>query len=120
MNITIKSLRQSGYKVRVLHDRYLQIPSVRFDDISSKPVVCKNSKLTHLDAARKEGFEVGPKGGKTVIELTVPQGSGIRPKIVTGVAECNLADNYCKRTGINIALGRAIKQFTNTELVATD
>lgn len=112
MNTTIKSLRQSGYKVRVLHDRYTQPLKDEIGTIESH--------LSHLAEARKNGFDVAPKGGKTIIEVTVPQGSGILPTTVTGVAECNLVDNYCKRTGINIALGRAIKQFTNTESVAID
>lgn len=107
MNTTIKSLRNSGYKVRVLHDRYLAPTKIG-------QAVPKN-KLSHLTEARKKGLEVAPKGGKTVIEVTAPQGSGILPETVTGVAECNLVDNYCKRTGINIALGRAMKQFANTE-----
>ncbi len=107
MNTTIKSLRQSGYKVRVLHDRYLAC--------AKTGQAVPQNKLTHLDAARKDGFDVAPKGGKTIIEVTVPQGSGILPATVTGVAECSLKDNYCKRTGIQVALGRAIKQFTNTE-----
>lgn len=115
MNTTIKSLRQSGYKVRVLHDRYIDINNTPF-----KALPLNYKQLTHASEAKKSGIALSPKGGKTVIEVTVPQGSGILPETVTGVAECNLVDNYCKRTGINIALGRAIKQFTNTETVAVD
>lgn len=111
MNTTIKSLRQSGYKVRVLHDRYVQPLVGKHGKFINLP----GSELSHLTEARKNGLDVAPKGGKTIIEVTVPQGSGILPATVTGVAECSLKDNYCKRTGIQVALGRAVKQFTNTE-----
>ncbi len=80
---TVKQLRQSGYKVRVLHTR--------------------NYKLVeHLDNITKQ---VTAKGGTTTIEITTPDG-----KNLTGVAHCSNQDSYNKRLGVRIAIGRALSQ----------
>lgn len=71
---TVKSLRQSGYKVRVNHQRKMQ------------------------------GEELSPFGGLTRIEITTPEG-----KDLAGEAKCSTKDNYNKKIGVSIALGRALK-----------
>jgi hypothetical protein len=82
---TVKQLRQSGYKVRVLHTR--------------------NYKLTkRVDGDSKE---LCAKGGITTIEITTPNG-----KNVTGVAHCSDCDSYNKRLGVRIAVGRALSQVS--------
>lgn len=81
MNITVKSLRQKGWKVRVLHKRnhFLQDPM----DINSG-VICA-------------------KGGETEIQLTSP----CKELDVSGKAVCSLKENFNRRVGNSIALGRA-------------
>lgn len=74
--ISIKTLRKSGYKVRVLHFRNI------FDNKSLE------------------------KGGKTVIQIRTPDGQEIE-----GQAVCSDKDNYNKRIGIQIALGRALSSI---------
>ena len=68
--LTVKSLRQFGYKVRVLHN-----------------------------------MTVNSRGGATVVEITSPINT------VSGVALCNHQDQYNRKLGVRIALGRALKQL---------
>ena len=84
MNHTIKQLRQQGYKVRVLHFRYLR------------------------DA---ESFEA--RGGTTCIELTTPD----KAQTVVGKSVCSTEDNFDKKIGNAIALGRALKQLSGDNTI---
>lgn len=81
---TIAQLRQTGYKVRVLH---------------SRPVVYQQK----LDGSIKV---FSPKGGKTVIEVTTPDGV-----TVMGESKCSDKDSWNRRMGNQIALGRALIQL---------
>jgi len=83
MKYTIKYLRQNGYKVRVIHSRHFH----EFDRIGGK------SK------------EVSAKGGSTTIEVTTPD----KQHNVFGEAICSLEDNFNRRVGNEIALGRAVE-----------
>lgn len=80
---TVKSLRQSGYKVRVIHTR-------------------KTKTIKKMDG---EYEEVQPKGGKTRIELTNPDKS----ITVSAEAICSDEDAFNHKIGNQIALGRAYK-----------
>ena len=82
---TVKQLRQSGFKVRVCHTR-------NYDS-----VVKFNTGLTK---------NLSPKGGKTVVEITTPQGLD-----TTGEAVCSNEDPYNKKLGVKIAIGRALKNL---------
>jgi hypothetical protein len=85
MKHTIKQLRQVGYKVRVLHARH------RY----TKP---------KMDGSQNE---VHARGGSTTIELTTPD----KTQTVIGKSVCSLEDNYNRKVGAEIALGRALKQL---------
>ena len=78
MQLTIKDLRQQGYKVKVLHFRRPQ-------------------NLVDFHA----------RGGSTTIELITPD----KMITVTGKSICCLEDNYNRKVGADIALGRAIKEL---------
>jgi hypothetical protein len=78
---TIAQLRQTGYKVRVLH---------------SRPVVYQQ----RIDGSVKV---FSPKGGKTVIEVTTPDGI-----TAIGESQCSDKDSWNRRMGNQIALGRAL------------
>ena len=86
---TIKDLRYSGYKVRVLHTR-------------PKSYECKLSGKVPV---------LSPKGGTTLIEVTTPDGK----KSVTGKAECSSKDMWNRKVGNKIALGRALVQLEITD-----
>ncbi len=85
MQPTIRELRQQGYKVRVLHARHTRALKSLFSD----------------------KFELSPCGGSTTIELTTPDKS----KTVFGKSVCSLEDNFNRKVGNSIALGRALKQL---------
>lgn len=83
--ITIKHLRQSGYKVRVFHKR-------NYDTIQRIGGISK---------------QLSPKGGETYITITTPCKSFTQ----AGASICSDKDLFNRRTGNDIALGRAIKSL---------
>lgn len=90
---TVKSLRQSGWKVRVTHLRF----------------VTKNSDLEATFEIRKVNKEImqwlETKGGKTVVDLRAPDGSEFSAE-----AECSKKENFNRKMGLQIALNRALKK----------
>ncbi len=82
--MTIKNLRQQGYKVRVMHKRLYK----------------------HVYENRTELLA---RGGSTTIELTTPDKS----LTAFGTSVCSTEDNFNKRTGNAIALGRALQILEN-------
>lgn len=79
--MTVQELRNKGYKVRVLHIR----------DKFYKP---------RMDSSIN-GYE-SPKGGITHVIIDSPNGEHFE-----GVARCSRQDNYNKKLGVRIALGRS-------------
>lgn len=79
--MTVQELRNKGYKVRVLHIR----------DRFYKP---------RMDSSIN-GYE-SPKGGTTHIIIDSPNGDHFE-----GIARCSKQDNYNKKLGVRIALGRS-------------
>jgi len=70
----VERLRKSGFKVRVKHYRLMNPCGIK------------------------------PRGGKTVVEITTPEGESL-----VGMARCSRNENFNKRLGVRIALGRAFK-----------
>jgi hypothetical protein len=86
---TVKSLRQSGYKIRVIHHR-----------LHGKGDVEKFDWRGGILA----------KGGRTELFLISPEGIQVKAE-----AKCSPKDNYCRRTGVAICLGRALKELEYQE-----
>lgn len=83
--LSIKNLRQRGWKVRVLHERNYFLRN-RLDGNST---------------------EVCARGGRTEIQLTSPD-----KKInVSAKSICSDEDNFNRKVGNSIALGRAWKKY---------
>lgn len=80
--MTVAELRRSGYKVRVIH--------IRND----------NPAHYYMNA---DPSPYHPKGGETVVEITTPDKNNL-----IGVAVCHPRDNYNKKMGVKIAVGRAL------------
>jgi hypothetical protein len=81
---SIKQLRQSGWKIRVMHKRnYYTV-----DKIDGRYPIISNF------------------GGETKIEVTSPEGLN-----ATGIAKCSLEENFNRRVGNSIALGRALQSL---------
>ena len=73
--------------------------------------------MSDVERLRKSGFKVRVKhyrltnqdgiksrGCKTVVEVTTPDG-----ETLVGMARCSRNENFNKRLGVRIALGRAFK-----------
>ena len=101
--MTIHSLRKAGNKVRVTHFRMTL-------DGRLQP-----RRLFTNDSVKTKGHNpyLTPKGGKTLIEITTPDGLEL-----VGEAHCSLEDNFNRKYGINKALGRALKAKYHAEKVA--
>lgn len=84
MNKTVKELRQSGYKIKIIHFR---------EEGFTKHEFCG----TPMTLA---------KGGRTELLLMSPEGIQIKAE-----AKCSEKDNYCRKVGVAIALGRALKNL---------
>lgn len=77
----VERLRKDGYKVRVKHYR-----RVNSDGVISR-------------------------GGKTLVEVTTPEGLNL-----VGMSRCSRKENFNKRLGVRIALGRAFKNKGTQEV----
>lgn len=49
---------------------------------------------------------INARGGKTVVEVTTPDGTTL-----VGMSRCSRKENFKKRMGVQIALGRAMKSL---------
>ncbi len=54
--------------------------------------------------ARESGFEIMPRGGKTICSILNAEGTILG----MGIANCNKVDNFCKKVGRKVALDRAL------------
>jgi hypothetical protein len=94
----IHELRKNGYKVKVTiyryypHDREIY-PIYQIKKWAGMKNVC-------------------PHGGKNVIHLKSPDG-----REVMGVAECSKEEQYNRKIGNSIALGRALKQLDSVPVL---
>ena len=89
-NMTIQQLRNSGYKVKVLHNRL-------YNGYHKWQVGSKPNQSVHGYAP----IDPDTKGGSTHIIIDSPHGSHYE-----GLAICSKKENYNKRLGVRIALGR--------------
>jgi hypothetical protein len=92
MKVTIQSLRQAGFKVRVLHTRNKQ-------------------STQHLGFGSRN--ILSGKGGATKIEITTPD----TETTVAGVAKCSDKDSFNRKLGNEIALGRALAKLNKPILL---
>lgn len=83
---TIYELRKLGHKVRVHHLRFLGDSLEQY----------------HKDFM----YALKAKGGRTQIEITTPYGATVK-----GVADCSRKENFNRKVGLTIALGRALNQL---------
>lgn len=81
---SIKQLRQSGWKIRVMHKRNYDT----VDKIDGRYPIISNF------------------GGTTIIEITSPEGLD-----ASGIAKCSLEENFNRKIGNCIALGRALQNL---------
>ena len=87
--MTVQQLRNSGYKVKVIHCRLYKGVEFSYSDLIS---VYRTSIKPKPDA----------KGGSTQIVIDSPDGQHYQ-----GLAICSKKENYNKKIGVRIALGRS-------------
>jgi len=90
MQFTIRQLRRAGFKVRVIHTRNYK-------------------KVQKIDGYY---YELLAKGGTTTIQIT----SSDKQSDVEGIAACSIEDNFDRKLGNSIALGRALIKFDQDTL----
>ena len=84
-----------GSDIQISHSRYIGEDLVPMRWLRKQP------------GSAKLGSFIEAKGGLTVV-VVYPPG---RAYSTMGVAECSKKDNFCKKIGRDIALGRALKQL---------
>ena len=85
--MTVQELRNKGFKVKVLHNRLYK----------------GKFKWQRVSAVVGSGpIDPDTKGGSTHIIIDSPSGSHYE-----GIAICSKQDNYDKKLGVRIALGRS-------------
>ena len=104
MNTTpsVAQLRKMGYRVDITHHRYVYDKEDRLCRLlHTKTIYSKYGNLRNVD----------PNGGRT---YAIVDG-------IAGVADCSFRDNYNKKVGVQIALGRALKNlnYMNTAYTQT-
>lgn len=87
--MTVQQLRNNGYKVKVLHYRLYDGKQYSYKDILS---IYRTSIKPKPDS----------KGGSTILIIDSPTGEHFE-----GISRCSKKDNYDKKLGVRIALGRS-------------
>lgn len=86
--LTVHELRKRGFKIRVQHNRCFEYRKKGVGrEFAAKPL---------------------SKGGATEVLITRPKQDAIS---AIGIAECSPNDNFDRKRGVRIALGRALKQL---------
>lgn len=99
---TVHELRKQGNKVTVHHYRYYETLRANGEITLTGP--------THISVTPM-GCNVYPRGGETMVHVETKDGRSFFK-----TAKCNPSDNYNRKLGVRIALGRIVKQMENEEL----
>ena len=99
---TIKEARQAGFKVRVGHFRLPEGFS-KLQTRERRLVLSVLNLTTEEELGEITKKRIDPRGGYTTVDISKDD------KHTFGVAHCNLTDNYCKKTGAELALKRALE-----------
>lgn len=87
--MTIQQLRNNGYKVRVLHNRLYN--GYHKWQVGGHEYIQRNAPV-----------DPDSKGGSTQVVIDSPSGEHFQ-----GLAMCSKKENYNKKMGVRIALGRS-------------
>ena len=87
--MTIQQLRNNGYKVRVLHNRLYN--GYHKWQVGGHEYIQRNAPV-----------DPDSKGGSTQVVIDSPSGEHFQ-----GLAMCSKKENYNRKMGVRIALGRS-------------
>ncbi len=93
-NLTIQSLKDKGFKVKV---NYL-----RYSNLDARSPRRKSLIHRHLFL---DGRQISPKGGMTIVEITSPKGETSLFKI-----KCSFSDVFDKKVGVKLALDKYLEK----------
>lgn len=99
-NTTVHQLRLSGKKVKITHLRRYS----KFDERTGKKtthLLCFEDHRDHFNS-----FFLEARGGETRLTLSLSEED---PNPISVVAECSLTEAYNRKTGVQVAVGRALK-----------
>lgn len=99
---TIPELREKGFKIKSTHFRLTN----RGGPFSRRRIDEENVTPEGGQRLTRRNHEIEPCGGRVEIILDGPDGFSS-----VGIAECNDKDNFNKKIGSAMALGRAWKPF---------
>ena len=104
----IESLRQKGFQIKIYHRRDFYCP---WEAANKQPVIKRMRKGEAYQSGdyirQADGStNILNFGGDTIVEMS--SNTGV---VARGVSCCGPKDNFCKATGIEIALNRAIVEF---------
>ena len=100
VNTTVHQLRLSGKKVKITHLRRYS----RYDGRTGKKKTFLLSYEEHRD--QYSTFFLEARGGLT--KLTLSNGDD-DPNPISVEAECSSSEAYNRKTGVEVAVGRALK-----------
>ena len=121
VDVFLKSLRDSGHKVRVSHFRLYDVSDLDRDP-EEKLVEFSNFELRLMKEAQNDGdlsgdscdwacnvydpLAISHKGGRTTIEVTLTDGTKLM-----GEALCSLDDNFNRKVGKRVAFNRLMDSY---------
>lgn len=111
--MTLNQVLALGNQVQIVHLRPVQT-GFRYRDpktgVLGEPMWHSEAQCDIGIYSRKEMFAKygkyavpSNKGGQTLVRVTTPTG-----QVLVGIAACSDKDNFNKKLGVNIALGRAM------------
>lgn len=103
----INELRAQGWRVDVQHERPLESKTVPGRPLGGK-LYTEFDRKKNNQRLHGATYQFLGKGGITTVELRSPNGS-----IFRGEARVHPNDNFNRRRGLRIALGRALKSVDN-------
>lgn len=101
---TVQSLRNKGYKVRVIHRRKVLLPVMGKHCFLNEERYLTRKEIATLETWNKDHI-VSHFGGQTKVEITDKDGNNF----VGEARESMLAFN--RKVALDVALGRAIKKM---------
>jgi len=100
VNSTVHQLRLSGKKVKITHLRRYS----KYDERTGKKttrLLCYEDHRDHYST-----FFLEARGGETRLILSLTEDD---PNPISVVAECSSSEAYNRKTGVQVAVGRALK-----------
>ena len=98
---SVHNLRKNGYKIRVIHHRKYLVANEPFEKLEE---VCLRN--FEKQASSHKYYKILQNGGFTELQILAPNK---KEYIVT--ADCSKKDSYCRKRGVEIALGRLAKNL---------